>query len=413
MAKVSLEKDKIKFLLLEGVHQRALDTLRDSGYTNIEYHKGSLDPESLKASIRDAHFVGIRSRTHLTEEIFAAAEKLIAVGCFCIGTNQVELPSATRRGIPVFNAPFSNTRSVAEMVLGELLLMLRGIPAANARAHRGIWHKQAVGSFEARGKKLGIIGYGHIGTQLGILAESVGMHVYFYDIESKLPLGNAQQVSHLSDLLNMSDVVSLHVPETESTQNMMGAEELALMKPGAMLINASRGTVVDIPALAEALSSKHLSGAAIDVFPQEPASNNNPDDPFKSPLCEFDNVLLTPHIGGSTQEAQENIGTEVAGKLAKYSDNGSTLSAVNFPEVSLPTHSARASRLLHIHENRPGMMNSINQIFAGKDVNIAAQYLQTSAEIGYVVIDVQTEQADVVLQMLKSIPGTIRARLLY
>ncbi|MDX5629026.1 MULTISPECIES: phosphoglycerate dehydrogenase [unclassified Brenneria] len=410
MAKVSLEKDKIKFLLVEGVHQSALDNLRAAGYTNIEYHKGALDPEALKASIRDAHFVGIRSRTHLTEEVFAAAEKLIAVGCFCIGTNQVELPSATKRGIPVFNAPFSNTRSVAEMVLGEMLLMLRGIPAANAKAHRGVWNKLAVGSFEARGKKLGIIGYGHIGTQLGILAESVGMHVYFYDIESKLPLGNAQQVRHLSDLLNMSDVVSLHVPETDSTQNMMGAEEMALMKPGSILINASRGTVVDIPALCDALSSKHIVGAAIDVFPKEPASNG---EPFQSPLCEFDNVLLTPHIGGSTQEAQENIGDEVAGKLAKYSDNGSTLSAVNFPEVSLPTHSERASRLLHIHENRPGIITKINQIFAEQGINIAAQYLQTTPEIGYVVIDVETDGAHTALQLMKAIPGTIRARLLY
>ncbi|ACX89608.1 phosphoglycerate dehydrogenase [Pectobacterium parmentieri] len=410
MAKVSLEKDKIKFLLVEGVHQSALDNLRAAGYTNIEFHKGALDPEALKASIRDAHFVGIRSRTHLTEEIFAAAEKLIAVGCFCIGTNQVELSAATKRGIPVFNAPFSNTRSVAEMVIGEMLLMLRGIPSANAKAHRGIWHKLAVGSFEARGKKLGIIGYGHIGMQLGILAESLGMHVYFYDIESKLPLGNAQQVRHLSDLLNMSDVVSLHVPENESTHNMMGAEELALMKPGAILINAARGTVVDIPALCEVLSSKHLSGAAIDVFPQEPATNS---DPFLSPLCEFDNVLLTPHIGGSTQEAQENIGDEVAGKLAKYSDNGSTLSAVNFPEVSLPVHGARASRLLHIHENRPGVITKINQIFAEQGINIAAQYLQTTPEIGYVVIDVETDGAQTALQLMKAIPGTIRARLLF
>ncbi|GLY59748.1 D-3-phosphoglycerate dehydrogenase [Pectobacterium brasiliense] len=410
MAKVSLEKDKIKFLLVEGVHQSALDNLRAAGYTNIEFHKGALEPEALKASIRDAHFVGIRSRTHLTEEIFAAAEKLIAVGCFCIGTNQVELSAATKRGIPVFNAPFSNTRSVAEMVIGEMLLMLRGIPAANAKAHRGIWHKLAVGSFEARGKKLGIIGYGHIGMQLGILAESLGMHVYFYDIESKLPLGNAQQVRHLSDLLNMSDVVSLHVPENESTYNMMGAEELALMKPGSILINAARGTVVDIPALCDVLSSKHLSGAAIDVFPHEPATNS---DPFLSPLCEFDNVLLTPHIGGSTQEAQENIGDEVAGKLAKYSDNGSTLSAVNFPEVSLPVHGARASRLLHIHENRPGIITKINQIFAEQGINIAAQYLQTTPEIGYVVIDVETDGAQTALQLMKAIPGTIRARLLF
>ena len=412
MAKVSLEKDKIKFLLVEGVHQSALETLRAAGYTNIEFHKGALDSDELKESIRDAHFIGIRSRTKLTEEIFAAAEKLVAVGCFCIGTNQVDLNAAAVRGIPVFNAPFSNTRSVAELVIGELLLMLRGIPAANAKAHRGIWHKQAVGSYEARGKKLGIIGYGHIGMQLGVLAESLGMHVYFYDIESKLPLGNATQVQHLSDLLNMSDVVSLHVPETPSTQNMIGAEELAWMKPGSLLINASRGTVVDIPALCQALENKHLAGAAIDVFPVEPATNS---DPFTSPLCEFDNVILTPHIGGSTQEAQENIGIEVAGKLAKYSDNGSTLSAVNFPEASLPAHAVNASRLMHIHENRPGVLTAINQIFAEQGINIVAQYLQTTPQMGYVVIDVDAAQegAQKALQLMKAIPGTIRARLLY
>jgi len=412
MAKVSLEKDKIKFLLVEGVHQSAVDNLRAAGYTNIEFHKGALDSDALKESIRDAHFIGIRSRTHLTEEIFAAAEKLVAVGCFCIGTNQVDLNAAAIRGIPVFNAPFSNTRSVAELVIGELLLMLRGIPTANAKAHRGIWHKQAVGSYEARGKKLGIIGYGHIGMQLGVLAESLGMHVFFYDIESKLPLGNATQVQHLSELLNMSDVVSLHVPETASTQNMIGAEELALMKPGSLLINASRGTVVDIPALCKVLADKHLSGAAIDVFPTEPATNS---DPFNSPLCEFDNVILTPHIGGSTQEAQENIGIEVAGKLAKYSDNGSTLSAVNFPEASLPMHGASVSRLLHIHENRPGVLTAINQIFAEQNINIAAQYLQTTPQMGYVVIDVDAsqEEADKALQLMKAIPGTTRARLLY
>ncbi|MER2372983.1 MULTISPECIES: phosphoglycerate dehydrogenase [Photorhabdus] len=413
MVKVSLEKDKIKFLLLEGVHQSTVENLRAAGYSNIEYHKGALDPKELKEAIRDTHFVGIRSRTQLTEDIFQAAEKLVAVGCFCIGTNQVDLKAAAKRGIPVFNAPFSNTRSVAEMVLGELLLLLRRIPLANAKAHRGVWDKQAKGCYEVRGKKLGIIGYGHIGTQLGILAENIGMDVYFYDIENKLPLGNAHQVRHLSELLNMSDVVSLHVPETPSTKNMIGTTELTLMKPGSILINASRGTVVDIPALCDALESEHLSGAAVDVFPVEPATNN---DPFESPLRKFDNVLLTPHIGGSTQEAQENIGYEVAGKLAKYSDNGSTLSAVNFPEVSLPVHADDTNRFLHIHENRPGILNSINQVFAEQDINIAAQYLRTSGDMGYVVIDIVTEnpaQAEMVFQKLKALPGTIRSRLLY
>lgn len=412
MAKVSLEKEKIKFLLVEGVHQKALDSLKAAGYTNIEYYKGALDTDALKAAVRDAHFIGLRSRTHLTEEIFTAAQKLVAVGCFCIGTNQVDLTAAAKRGVPVFNAPFSNTRSVADLVIGELLLLLRGVPAANARAHRGEWNKQAAGCYEARGKKLGIIGYGHIGTQLGILAEALGMHVFFYDIENKLPLGNATQVQHLSDLLNMSDVVSLHVPENDSTKNMIDAAALALMKPGSLLINASRGTVVDIPALCDALARQHLAGAAVDVFPTEPATNS---DPFTSPLCEFDNVLLTPHIGGSTQEAQENIGLEVAGKLIKYSDNGSTLSAVNFPEVSLQHHSQHVSRLLHIHENRPGILTAINQIFAEKGVNIAGQYLQTTPHIGYVVIDIDAPEhiANDALQAMKAIPGTIRARMLY
>ena len=412
MAKVSLEKDKIKFLLVEGVHQTALDNLRAAGYTNIEFHKGALDTDALKESIRDAHFIGIRSRSQLTEEVFAAAEKLVAVGCFCIGTNQVDLDAAGKRGIPVFNAPFSNTRSVAELVIGELLLLLRGIPEANAKAHRGIWNKNAKGSFEARGKKLGIIGYGHIGMQLGVLAESLGMHVFFYDVEDKLPLGNATQVKKMHDLLAMSDVVTLHVPETPNTQNMIGTEELAAMKKGGLLINASRGTVIDIPALCDALASKHVGGAAIDVYPVEPASNN---DPFISPLCEFDNVILTPHIGGSTEEAQENIGLEVSGKLIKYSDNGSTLSAVNFPEVSLPAHAASASRLLHIHENRPGVLTAINQIFADQGINIVGQYLQTTPFMGYVVIDIDASQeiADKALEAMKGIQGTLRARLLY
>lgn len=409
MAKVSLEKDKIKILLLEGVHPTALEVFQGAGYSNIEYHKGSLSGEELEAAIADAHFVGIRSRTQLTEQVFAKAQKLVAVGCFCIGTNQVDLNAAAKRGIPVFNAPFSNTRSVAELVLGEILLLLRGIPAKNAMAHRGEWMKSADRSFEARGKNLGIIGYGHIGTQLGILAENLGMRVFFYDIENKLSLGNAQQVASMSELLNKSDVVTLHVPETDSTQNMMGSEEFARMKPGAIFINAARGTVVDIDALCGALESGHIGGAAIDVFPTEPKTNS---DPFTSPLQAFDNVILTPHIGGSTQEAQENIGIEVAGKLVKYSDNGSTLSCVNFPEVSLPEHTG-SSRLLHIHQNKPGILTKINTIFAEEGINIAGQYLQTNSEYGYVVIDVETEHSEKALEKLKAIEGTLRARILH
>ncbi|HDR1021183.1 TPA: phosphoglycerate dehydrogenase [Pasteurella multocida] len=407
--KVSLDKSKIKFLLLEGVHQSALEVLKNAGYTNIEYHKKALDDEELKAAIKDAHFVGIRSRTFLTADVLAHAQKLIAVGCFCIGTNQVDLNAAKLLGIPVFNAPFSNTRSVAELVLGEILVLMRNVPQANAEVHRGIWNKSATGSHEVRGKKLGIIGYGHIGSQLSIIAESLGMRVFFYDIENKLPLGNAQQVRSLDELLAMSDVVSLHVPENASTKNLINAARIAQLKDGAILINAARGTVVDIGALAQALESGKVRGAALDVFPEEPASIQ---EEFVSPLRAFDNVILTPHIGGSTSEAQENIGTEVSGKFVKYSDNGSTLSAVNFPEVSLPEHSG-TKRLLHIHHNKPGVLNQINQVFVNANVNIAAQYLQTDPTIGYVVIDVETEDTSALLTQLKEIDGTIRARVLY
>lgn len=409
MSKVSLPKEKIKILLLEGLHQSTLDTLKANGYENIESLKTSLPEDELIEKIKDVHFIGIRSRTQLNENVLAAANKLVAVGCFCIGTNQVDLNATQIRGIPVFNAPFSNTRSVAELALGQIILLLRGIPAKNAKAHRGEWDKSAVGSFEARGKTLGIIGYGHIGTQLSILAEHLGMRVQFFDIEDKLVLGNSTQVKSLKQLLKTSDVVTLHVPETKQTQNMIGAKELATMKDGAILINASRGTVIDIDALVEALESGKLRGAAIDVFPVEPKSNS---ELFESPLTAFDNVILTPHVGGSTQEAQQNIGIEVAGKLAKYSDNGSTLSAVNFPEVSLPEHTG-SSRLLHIHNNEPGVLIKIIQAFAEKNINIAAQYLQTNENIGYVVIDVETDDAHEAFEQLSLIPGTIKTRILH
>jgi len=409
MSKVSLPKDKIKILLLEGLHQSTLDTLKANGYENIEYLKTSLPEDELIEKIKDVHFIGIRSRTHLSENVIAAANKLVAVGCFCIGTNQVDLEATQKRGIPVFNAPFSNTRSVAELALGQIILLLRGVPAKNAKAHKGIWDKSANGSYEARGKTLGIIGYGHIGTQLSILAEHLGMRVQFFDLEDKLVLGNSTQIKTLKQLLKTSDVISLHVPETEQTQNMIGAKEFAMMKDGAIIMNAARGTVIDIDALVDALKSGKLSGAAIDVFPVEPKSN---DDLFESPLTQFDNVILTPHVGGSTQEAQQNIGIEVAGKLAKYSDNGSTLSAVNFPEVSLPEHINR-SRLLHIHHNIPGVLTKINQAFAEKGINIAAQYLQTKGDIGYVVIDVETDDAAEAFEQLTLIEGTLKTRILH
>lgn len=409
MATTSLDKSKIRFLLLEGVHQSAVDALDAAGYTNIEHISHSLPEDELLDKIKDAHFIGIRSRTQLTENVFQHANKLVAVGCFCIGTNQVDLEAAKKRGIAVFNAPHSNTRSVAELVIAQTILLLRGTPEKNAAAHRGTWMKSAKNSYETRNKNLGIIGYGNIGSQLSVLAESLGMHVYFYDVIAKLPLGNATQVSSMKELLAMSDVVTLHVPETESTQNMFGAEELDQMKQGSILINASRGTVLDIDALADNLRSGKLLGAAVDVFPTEPKSNN---EEFVSPLREFDNVILTPHVGGSTVEAQENIGTEVAGKLSTYSDNGTSVGSVNFPEVALPEH-PNQHRLLHIHENIPGVMSEINQIFSENDVNVCGQYLRTNDQIGYVVVDVDKAYSDVALRELREVKGTIKTRVLF
>ncbi len=405
----SLDKSKIKILLLEGVHQSAVDTLNAQGYTNIEYHTGSLPEEELIERIQDVHFLGIRSRTQLTEKVFAAADKLVAVGCFCIGTNQVNLEAATQAGIAVFNAPYSNTRSVAELVIAESIILLRGVAEKNAKAHRGEWQKSAKNSYEIRGKKLGIVGYGSIGSQLSVLAESLGMKVYFYDVITKLPLGNATQVSSMAELLGMCDIITLHVPETASTQNMMGQVQFDLMKDGAIFLNAARGTVVDIDALCSALASGKLLGAAVDVFPVEPRSNN---DEFVSPLREFDNVILTPHVGGSTMEAQENIGYEVAEKLTKYSDNGSSITSVNFPEVALPEH-PNAHRILHVHKNIPGVLSKINNVFSDNDINISGQYLQTNEKVGYVVIDVDADYSHVALEKLSEIDGTIRCRRLF
>lgn len=409
MQLTSLEKRKIKFLLLEGIHENAVKALAKAGYNNVEALKTSLEGDELLARIADAHFVGIRSRTQLDEKAFAAASKLQAVGCFCIGTNQVDLGAALIRGIPVFNAPFSNTRSVAELVIGQAILLLRGIPAKNALLHRGIWEKAARGSFETRGKKLGIVGYGNIGSQLSVLAEAMGMKVYLYDVVTKLPLGNAVQVDSLQALMSECDVISLHVPETEQTQEMITARELAWMKPEAVFINASRGSVVNIDDLAAALQEKRIAGAAIDVYPIEPKSN---DEEFLSPLREFDNCIITPHVGGSTMEAQENIGLEVSEKLIKYSDNGSSFTAVNFPEVSLPPHPGK-HRLLHIHENVPGVLTEINSMFSDNGININSQYLQTNDKVGYVVMDIDMQSSELALEKLNAVRGTIRCRVLY
>lgn len=412
MKKTSFPKQQIHILLLEGLHPTAMEAFQEDGYSRVEYHEKALPEAELKAQIRRAHIIGIRSRTQLTAELLQEAQRLMAIGCFCIGTNQVNLDRAQGLGIPVFNAPFSNTRSVAEMVIAEAILLLRDIPRKNNLTHRGSWLKSALNSCEARGKCLGIVGYGHIGTQVGLLAESLGMQVFFYDIEPKLSLGNAKPVQSLDALLDIAHVVSLHVPETPLTHHMINADQLARMRPGSILINAARGNVVNIDALVDSLDRDHIAGAAIDVFPVEPRGL---EEEFVSPLRQFDNVILTPHVGGSTVEAQENIGLEVAAKLIKYSNNGSTLSSVNFPEVSLPEHAGKR-RLLHIHHNEPGILSQINEVFSKNQVNIAAQYLQTNDKIGYVVIDVDDDVTDVgdrALQALRKIHGTIRARILY
>jgi len=411
VSKLSLPKEKIKVVLLEGIHDNAVHALNVAGYTNVDSYPGALDDVALREAIADAHIVGIRSRTRLTAQVIAAAPKLMGIGCFCIGTNQVDLRAAKMAGIPVFNAPYSNTRSVAELVLGEMIMLYRGVPEKTTAAHAGRWLKSAKGSHEVRGKKLGIVGYGHIGSQLSILAEALGLEVQYIDVVNKLALGNARACPTLEQLLETSDIVTLHVPATEQTKGMIGPSQIGAMKKGAILINASRGNVVDIEALAAALSSGALSGAAIDVFPTEPADNAAE---FVSPLRGMANVILTPHIGGSTQEAQANIGTEVADKLITYSDNGSTLGAVNFMEVALPVQGT-ATRFMHIHRNVPGVISRINDIFSGKGINISGQYLRTDGEIGYVVVDVE---ADIQPGMgfrkaLDAIDGTIRSRFLF
>ena len=407
--KISLDKNSIKITLLEGIHPSAEDVFRKDGYAHIQTVAKSLREDELHEVLAETRFLGIRSRTQVTPELLEFAPKLTAIGCFCIGTNQVDLKATQSKGIPVFNAPFANTRSVAELVLAEMILLLRGIPAKNAAAHRGQWLKSAESSFETRGKILGIVGYGHIGTQIGILAESLGMKVQYFDIENKLALGNARPAESFHQLLNSSDVVTFHVPATRLTENMMNPEAFAQLKPGALLLNASRGTVVDIEALAQNLQDGRVSGAAVDVFPVEPKSNQ---EEFISPLRAFDNVILTPHVGGSTKEAQANIGIEVSEKLVKYSNNGSTLSSVNFPEVALSSHVGK-HRICHIHHNVPGILAKMNDVFSSSGVNISGQYLRTAGDIGYVVTDIDAASSGTAFEALKQIKGTIRTRILY
>ncbi|PSC06149.1 phosphoglycerate dehydrogenase [Alsobacter soli] len=408
--RLSLPKDKIRVLLLEGVNDSAVEHFAAAGYSNLTRLPKALDGAALRDALKGVHILGIRSRTQLTEEVFENADRLMAVGCFSVGTNQVDLDAARRRGIPVFNAPFSNTRSVAELVIGEIVMLLRRIFPRSVKAHEGGWDKSATDSLEVRGKTLGIVGYGNIGSQLSTLAEAMGMRVIFFDLTDKLRHGNTEPAESLQALLGASDVVSLHVPETPATAGMIGAAEIAAMKPGAYLINNSRGTVVDLEALADALRSGHLRGAAVDVFPVEPSSNA---DRFVTPLQGLENVILTPHVGGSTEEAQERIGGEVARKLVDYSDVGSTLGAVNFPQVQLPSRPSGV-RFIQVQRNMPGMLGRLAAVFAKRGVNIASQYYQTDGEVGYVVLDADGDYFDAldVVHELRGLPGNIRARIL-
>ncbi|MCI4665868.1 MAG: phosphoglycerate dehydrogenase [Neomegalonema sp.] len=406
--KLSLPKEQIPILLLEGIAQTAVDALTAAGYTNITHMKTALDAEDLKEALKGVRMVGIRSRTKITEDIIQACPRLIAVGCFSVGTNQVDLNATRCAGVPVFNAPFSNTRSVAELTIAEIVMLYRGIFTKSVAAHEGRWIKSAVGSREIRGKTLGIVGYGNIGTQLATLAEAMGMNVVFYDQVAKLQPGTVRSTSSLQELLQMSDVVSLHLPETELTRNIMGEEQIRAMKQGSYLINNARGTLIDLEALAEALKDGHLAGAAVDVFPVEPSSNN---EPLQTPLRGVDNVILTPHIGGSTEEAQQQIGAEVAKKLIDYSDIGSTMGAVNFPQVQLPV-TENVTRFLQVQHNVPGGLQTLNEVFAKRELNITGQHFQTDGQVGYVVLDAQgsVPDAEEIVEEIRALPATVRAR---
>ncbi|RZN14457.1 phosphoglycerate dehydrogenase [Bradyrhizobium sp. Leo121] len=408
---LSLPKQKIRVLLLEGVNDSAVRLFDANGYTEVERLPKALGAKEIKQALSGVHMLGIRSRTQLTADVIEAADRLIAVGCFSVGTNQVDLDAARRLGIPVFNAPYSNTRSVAELTIAEVVMLLRKVFPRSVAAHAGGWDKSAEGSREVRGKTLGIVGYGNIGSQLSNLAEAMGMRVIFFDQTDKLRHGNTEPVETLDELLAASDVVSLHVPETPATANMIGERELRQMRQGAYLINNSRGTVVDLDALARVLGEGWLAGAAVDVFPVEPASNA---DRFVSPLQGLSNVILTPHVGGSTEEAQDRIGGEVARKLIDYSDVGSTLGAVNFPQVQLPARPT-GTRFIHVHRNVPGVLRQVNDAVSRHGINILAQYLQTDPEVGYVVLetDVVGGEGEGLLADLRAVDGTIRVRVLY
>lgn len=407
---LSFPRSKIKVLLLEGIHDNAVEHFTNAGYTAITHLTHALSGSELDDALQHAHVIGIRSRTQLTAEVLEKARRLFAIGCFCIGTNQVALQAAARKGIPVFNAPHSNTRSVAELVIAELVMLFRGLGDKNTATHEGRWTKSAKGSYELRGKTLGIVGYGHIGSQVSILAEAMGLRVLYFDVEPKLAMGLARPTGTLKELLEACDAVTLHVPEDASTRGLFDAERIAQLKQGAYLINASRGSVVDLEALAAAIRAGKLGGAAVDVYPKEPRSK---DEVHTTPLQGVPNVVLTPHIGGSTVEAQENIGVEVARKLVAYSDYGSSLGAVNFPNISLTPHPGVANRLLHVHQNKPGVLAAINRVLGDDNVNILGQHLQTNQDVGFVVADVDQEHPADLLERLRAVPGTIRCRIVY
>ena len=405
----SYPRDRIKVLLLENISDAAVRELEAGGYTQIRRLGGALSEEQLIAAVKGVHLLGIRSKTQITRNVIEAADKLLAIGAFCIGVNQIDLKAATEKGVAVFNAPYSNTRSVAELIIGMCVMLIRRIADKNAAAHRGEWLKEATGSFELRGKTLGIIGYGNIGSQVSNLAEAMGMQVLYYDIATKLPLGNAKQTSELKDLLKRSNILTLHVPSDSTTRNMINADALKAMRKGSILINHSRGDVVDLEAVAKALNTGKLAGAAVDVFPEEPEKNG---DRFECALQNLPNVILTPHIGGSTEEAQANIGLDVTSKLIKYLDFGTSEGSHTVPPVSLPPQ-AGTHRILHIHRNIPGVLGEINSRLSDRGINITGQYLKTNDEIGYVILDVESKLSKEAFELLKDVPGTVKARMVY
>lgn len=405
----SYPKEKIKVLFLENISDKAVQYFKDQGYTDVKKQSGALSEEELIKAIKDVHILGIRSKTFISKKVLDSAKKLQAIGCFCIGINQVDIKACKQKGVALFNAPYSNTRSVAELVIGASIMLIRRITDKNLAAHNGIWNKEAKGSFELRGKTIGIIGYGNIGTQLSVMAEAMGMKVKFYDIETKLPIGNASAVKSIKELVSSADIISLHVPETNQTKNLISKAVIKQCKQGALLINYARGEVVDLAALSQAIQDKHLSGAAIDVFPIEPEKNG---DKFTSPLQGLSNVILTPHIGGSTEEAQENIGDDVSIKLYQYLERGVSYGSHTIPSISLPPVE-HAHRILHIHNNVPGVLSAINTVMSKNKINIVGQYLKTNDEIGYVVLDVDSKLSKTAIALLKEVKHTIRVRMLY